>query len=90
MSYSKAYAYPNPVRETYTGPITIAGLMENSQVRISDTEGRIIHEGDSNGGVYVWDGNDLNGRRVNTGIYFIYAAQADGSSKMVTKIAIIK
>lgn len=89
-SYNKVYAYPNPVRENYDGPITIAGLMENSQVRISDSEGRIIHDGESNGGAYVWDGKDMNGRRVNTGIYFIYAAQSDGSSKMVTKIAIIK
>lgn len=88
-SYSKVYAYPNPVRENYNGPITITGLMENSQVRISDAEGRIIHEGDSNGGVYVWDGKDKNGRKVNTGIYFIYAAQPDGSSKMVTKMAVI-
>ncbi len=88
-SYSKVYAYPNPVRENYNGPVTITGLMENSQVRISDAEGRIIHEGDSNGGVYVWDGKDKNGRKVNTGIYFIYAAQPDGSSKMVTKMAVI-
>lgn len=89
-SYKNVYVYPNPVRETYTGPITVMGLLENSQVRISDSEGRIIHEGESNGGTYVWDGKDLNGRRVDTGIYFIYAAQTDGSSKMVTKIAIIK
>ncbi len=89
-SYNKVYAYPNPVREDYDGPITIAGLMENSQVRISDSEGRIIHDGESNGGAYVWDGKDMNGRKVNTGVYFIYAALPDGSSKMVTKIAIIK
>ncbi|MCR5497570.1 MAG: hypothetical protein K6F48_06995 [Paludibacteraceae bacterium] len=89
-SYKKVYVYPNPVRETYTGPISIMGLLENSQVRISDSEGRIIHEGNSNGGTYVWDGKDLNGRKVNTGIYFIYAALSDGSSKMVTKIAIIR
>lgn len=89
-SYNNVHVYPNPVRENYDGPITITGLRENSQVRVSDSEGRIIHEGDSNGGVYVWDGNDLNGRRVDTGIYFIYAALPDGSSKMVTKIAVIK
>lgn len=89
-SYNKVYAYPNPVKEDYDGPVTIVGLRENSQVRISDSEGRIIHDGVSNGGAYVWDGKDLNGRKVNTGVYFIYAALSDGSSKMVTKIAIIK
>lgn len=89
-SYMNVYVYPNPVRETFTGPITVMGLLENSQVRISDSEGRMIHEGESNGGTYVWDGKDLNGRRVDTGIYFVYAALPDGSSKMVTKIAVIK
>lgn len=89
-SYDKVYAYPNPVREDYEGPVTIVGLRENSQVRISDSKGRIIHDGESNGGAYVWDGKDMNGRKVNTGVYFIYAALSDGSSKMVTKIAIIK
>lgn len=89
-TYRNVYAYPNPVRENYDGPITISGLMENSQLRIADSQGRIIHQGESNGGAYVWDGKDLNGRKVDTGVYFIFAAQQDGSSKMVTKIAIIK
>lgn len=89
-SYKNVYVYPNPVRETFEGDITINGLIENSLVRISDAEGRIIHQGHSNGGTYVWDGKNLNGRRVDTGIYFIYAAQSDGSSKMVTKVAFIK
>ncbi len=89
-SYKNVYVYPNPVRETFEGDITINGLIENSLVRISDAEGRIIHQGYSNGGTYVWDGKNLNGRRVDTGIYFIYAAQNDGSSKMVTKVAFIK
>lgn len=89
-SYKDVFAYPNPVRENFDGPITISGLMESSLVRISDTEGRIIHQGRSNGGTYVWDGNDLNGRRVDTGVYFIYAALDDGTYSMVTKIAFIK
>lgn len=89
-SYNGVYVYPNPVRETFEGDITINGLMENSLVRISDSEGRIIHQGRSNGGTYIWDGKNINGRRVDTGIYFIYASLDDGSSKMVTKIAFIK
>lgn len=89
-SYKDVFAYPNPVRENFDGPVTISGLMENSLVRMSDTEGRIIHQGRSNGGTYVWDGNDLNGRRVDTGIYFVYAALDDGTYSMVTKIAFIK
>lgn len=35
--YSEVYAYPNPVRPDYTGWITIAGLMDNSLVKIADS-----------------------------------------------------
>lgn len=89
-TYNNVFAYPNPVRESFDGLITINGLIENSVVRISDSEGRIIHDGHSNGGTYVWDGKNYNGRRVDTGVYYIYAATEDGLSKMVTKIAFIK
>lgn len=89
-TYKDVYVYPNPVRETFEGDITINGLLENSLVRISDAEGRIIHQGRSNGGTYIWDGKNLNGRRVDTGVYYIYATQDDGSAKMVTKVAFIR
>ena len=89
-SYSEVYAYPNPVRETFDGVISVIGLMENSLVRITDSEGKVVHEDYSNGGTFTWNGRDKNGRKVSTGVYFVFAAIEDGSSKMVTKIAIIK
>lgn len=89
-TYKEVFVYPNPVKENFEGDVTINGLMENSLVRISDSEGRIIHQGHSNGGTFVWNGRTISGKRVDTGVYFIYASQDDGSSKMVTKIAFIK
>lgn len=89
-SYSEVYAYPNPVRETFDGVISVIGLMENSLVRITDSEGKVVHEDYSNGGTFTWNGRDKNGRKVSTGVYFVFATIEDGSSKMVTKIAIIK
>lgn len=87
--YSNVYVYPNPVTPEYDGDIVVKGLSENSLVRIADPEGRMIYEGYSNGGTFTWDGNAKSGRRVATGVYYIFAAQEDGSMKMVTKVAFV-
>ncbi|MDE6629705.1 MAG: Por secretion system protein, partial [Muribaculaceae bacterium] len=85
------YAYPNPVRPDYTGWITIAGLMENSLVKIADANGNVVHQGRSDGGMFTWDGCNTAGDRVKTGVYFVFASQnATGSSSgAVTKIMVI-
>ena len=90
-SYDDVYAYPNPVRPDYTGPVTVTGLMENSLVKIADAAGNVFAQGRSNGGMFVWDGCNSAGERVRSGVYFVFASQnADGSaSGAVTKILII-
>ena len=90
-SYDDVYAYPNPVTPDYTGYITITGLMDNSLVKIADATGNVIHEGRSNGGMCVWNGCDASGRRVRSGVYFVYASQADeaATNAAVTKIVVV-
>ncbi|MDR1729588.1 MAG: hypothetical protein LBR52_02890 [Prevotellaceae bacterium] len=88
-SYSGVHAYPNPVRPGYAGLISVSGLMEKSVVKIADVQGNLIHEGISNGGTFTWDGKNLHGKRVGTGVYLVLASLSDGSEKVVTKIAFI-
>lgn len=88
--YSEVYAYPNPVRPDYTGWITINGLMDNSLVKIADSQGKTVWQGKSSGGMAVWDGCDTNGNRVRSGVYMVMASQnQDGNSGAVTKIVVI-
>ena len=89
--YSEVYAYPNPVRPDYTGWITITGLMDNSLVKITDSAGNLVFQGRSEGGSLMWDGCNLEGRRVRSGVYFIMASQnANGSATgSVAKIMFI-
>jgi len=89
--YSQVYAYPNPVRPEYTGWITVAGLMDNSLVKIADASGNVFFQGRSEGGMISWDGCDQGGRRVKSGVYFVFASQSDeGASKgAVAKILVI-
>ena len=83
------YAYPNPVRENFNGVITITGLVQNTQVKITDLNGNLICETVSNGGIATWDGKDAYGRKVNTGIYFALCIKEDGTDSAVAKIMII-
>lgn len=84
------YAFPNPVRENYYGPIAITGLVNNSNVKITDTYGNIVFETESEGGTAVWDGNSFSGNRAATGVYLVFVTNSDGSEKLVTKILVVK
>ena len=87
--FENVYAYPNPVRESYNGIITITGLVENTQVKITDLHGNLICETISNGAIATWDGKDVRGRKVSTGIYLAICANEDGSQSAITKIMVI-
>ena len=89
MTKDNIYAYPNPVTPDYTGLITITGLTYDADVKITASNGALIAQGRSNGGMFTWDGNDRQGRRVASGIYFVITATSEGNSGVVCKIAII-
>ena len=89
MTKDNVYAYPNPVTPDYTGLITITGLTYDADVKITSSNGALIAQGRSNGGMFTWDGNDRQGRRVASGIYFVITATSEGKSGTVCKIAII-
>ena len=88
--FENVRAYPNPVRPEYNGLITITGLVADTQIRITDVNGNIVFETRSNGGVATWDGCNISGERVATGVYFAHCVSPNGKQKQITKILIIK
>ena len=90
VSYKDVYAYPNPVKPGYQGKIAITNLLENSDVKITDISGNVVFVTKSIGGQAIWNGNNLNGIRVSSGIYLVFAAGADGRKKVATKILFMK
>jgi len=88
-SYSNVYVYPNPVRETYDGPVTIAGLIENTDIKITDISGNLVFKTTSLGGQAVWDGTNLNGNRVKTGVYLVFCNDENGEETHITKLLFI-
>lgn len=90
--YSEIYAYPNPVRPEYTGSITISGLTDASLVKITDAAGNLIAQTTASGGMAVWDGCNLNGVRVRSGVYYVFASSGANDEQgkgAVTKIIVI-
>ena len=89
-SGDNTYAYPNPVRPGYTGPITIVGLSMNADVKIVTTNGVLVAAGISNGGSFIWDGKDKSGKPVASGVYMVESADEDGNNGVVCKVAIVR
>ena len=89
MTKDNVWAYPNPVKPDYTGLITITGLSFDADVKIVTSNGSLVNQGRSTGGTYTWNGKDLKGKRVASGIYMVETATNDGSKGTVCKIAII-
>lgn len=87
--YENVYVYPNPVRETYLGPVTITGLIENTDVKITDISGNLVFATTSLGGQAVWDGKNLNGNRVKTGVYLVFCNDKTGDKTHITKLLFI-
>ncbi len=87
--YNDVYAYPNPVKHNYNGPIVIKGLLEDNIVKITDVAGNLVTEFQSKGGQAIWDGKNLNGNRVKTGVYLVFLSDPMGEQSMVTKILFI-
>jgi len=88
--FTNVYTFPNPVREDFTGNVTITGLMRDSQIRITDISGNLVYETVSDGGQATWDLKTYNGRRVATGVYLVFCASNDGSQSFVTKMLVIR
>ena len=88
--YSNVYAYPNPVRPEHGDKVTIMGLMDESNVKITDIRGNIIYQGKSAGGTFTWDCCKKGGRRVATGVYLVLSATPEAKESVVTKIMVVK
>lgn len=80
------FIYPNPVKPNFNGTIAIRGLIEKSNVKITDINGNIVYETTSLGGQAVWDGKTIEGEKVASGVYMVFVNSEDGSQKKAGKI----
>jgi hypothetical protein len=89
-SYSNVYAYPNPVRPGFDERVIITGLMENSNVKITDARGNLIYQAKSMGGQISWNLRNRNNTPVATGVYLVLSSTPNAQESVATKIAVVR
>ena len=82
--------FPNPVRPDYEGPIAIKGFTRNGLVHITDASGHVVYSAMADGGQVVWNGRTHDGQRVASGVYYVFASDAEGGNRSVGKILIVR
>lgn len=89
-NFGEVVVYPNPVVfSQFKGEVTIKGLAEKTNIRITDAAGNLVRKAVAHGGVYYWDLQNNRGKRVASGIYFVLMTNADGTDKKAVKIAVV-
>ena len=59
-------------------------------MKITDVSGGLVFEGKSIGAQVVWDGRNLSGQKVQTGVYIVYSSDATGEQNCTTKLMIYR
>ena len=89
-THTNVLVYPNPVPSGYTGIIGIRGLADNSIVKITEQDGRLVYQTRALGGQATWNGKDYKGNRVSSGVYLVMIADEQNRERTVTKIFFLK
>lgn len=92
QSFSELFVYPNPLLlGNDAQSLTIDGLIKSSSIKIFNINGNLIRDFKSPGGkIAFWDGKDLYGNLVPTGIYVIVAYDEEANNVKTSKVAVIK
>ncbi len=81
---------PNPFIIPENSLLEIRNLVEETTIKILSVDGKLIHQFSAQGGGRaLWDGKDMNGTLVSSGIYFIVATQ-NGKQTITSKVAVVR
>jgi ligand-binding sensor domain-containing protein len=82
--------YPNPVPPGYGGMIAIKGLKQNSFVKITELNGRLVYQTKALGGQAVWNGKNYKGEPIASGVYIILVTDEGQVERNAGRIVFIK
>jgi ligand-binding sensor domain-containing protein len=86
----KPFIFPNPVPPGYSGTIAFRDLPDRAWVKITELNGKLVYETRSLGGQAVWNGKNLQGARVNSGVYLVYVSEELNQYQVAGKVVFIK
>ncbi|MEO0473920.1 MAG: Por secretion system protein, partial [Bacteroidota bacterium] len=81
--------FPNPVFTDFDGLINIRGTAAESTVKITTVSGLLVREVESQGGTATWDGRDVYGNKVRSGVYLALIANKNGENACIGKFSVI-
>lgn len=82
---------PNPFLIPSSSTLKIDGLVAESTVKILSISGVLVAEFETPGGrIAEWNGQDINGNYVSSGIYIIAGFNKDASKVCTGKVAVIR
>ena len=87
-NFENVLIFPNPVKKNYSGLISISGLTENTNIKITDISGNLVFETYSDGGSASWNRKNFSGKKVKTGVYLFFCTNKDFSESVVKKVLI--
>ena len=88
-TYEDLLVFPNPVPSGYSSVVTVSGLKSNTLCKITDSSGKMVWQGYSDGGQLAWYCKDHYGKRPASGVYYVMASDEEGKDKIVTKFVFI-
>jgi len=102
----EAYVFPNPVRPGFNiveEKVKIVGLTENMNIKIVDIEGNLVTEAETkrngrfkgfnleiDGGTALWNGKNLAGNIVASGVYVVLLNDLETFETKVLKIMLLR
>lgn len=105
-SLESAFVYPNPVRPAFNiadERVKIKDISENINIKITDIEGNLVAEAQSNsnaryqgynleidGGTAFWNGKNLANNIVSSGVYLVLLSDLDTLETKVLKLMIVR
>ena len=82
--------FPNPIKPDFNGLVTIEGLTDDANVKITDITGNLVFEEESNGGSIQWDTRAFGSHKVASGVYLVLITGADQMETKLEKIMVIR
>lgn len=105
-SLAEAFIYPNPVRPNFDiagQRVKIRDISDNVNIKITDVEGNLVAEAESNtnlrfsgynlevdGGTAYWNGKNMGGNIVASGVYFVMLSDLDTQETKVLKLMVVR
>ena len=87
------FVFPNPAVASSDGSlpeISIEGLVASTDIRITKADGTVVATIDGEGGRVRWDGRDLGGEFVPSGVYIVIARGLNEEGTAYGKLAVVR